>query len=844
MGIMNLNTATQVLALPTFWKAWANTVGVLLLVLAGGISAAAQGEATVVVDRNPVVAGQAFRITFEFKGANVQFNSPPKIEGLRYVSGPSTSSSTQILNGSMTSKRGYTYSAVASQPGTVQIPAFSFKTNNGRLRSKPIELKVAKQGNQASQAPAQFEAVIESDKKKAHLGEPVRVQYRIYNRMDAVDVRNYSFPELSGVWKENVEGEDPRWENTIVDGRRVQVATVRTDILYPTRTGKLEISGFNVEAQMRVSFFNTRPLNANARSVSVEVLPLPAPIPESSLGTFRNLTATWKADNQAEPKANEAIKLTLEFKGNGNLGLIGAPEIQWPKDLEVFDPEIQDRIITDLQGQRGRRTLTYLVIPRAEGAYDIALPPLSYYDYALDRFVTINAPSIALEVSGSAQSEGPAFGFNSKTDVTILTRDMRFIRTETELKPRSHPFFGGPLHMALLGLPPIGLLIGWALRRRKDKEGQNPTLLRKRQSKAALKKALNQAKKGGSSFDELGQAAHEFLQGQLNISRSDAGMEAYRTALSGQDMALQGEWLSLIQTLDQGRFAPGAPDVAAVANRLEAAAQSLESERGLGTKTVGLAPLALLLLSLNAVPITCWSAPDALAAQDAFAAGNAAYLEGEFDAAVAAYSEAAEMWSSFELEYNLGVAHYKSGRIGPSILHFERAKRIRPSDDDLHANLLLARSAVVDRIEEMPEIALAPLWRELTSAHRLATWTVGSLALWFFTFILLYGRMTSSDLALRRGLAIAAPVLGILALFMGFMGRQTDLMSKSKDGAVIMKPRIEVLSSPSTSSEASKLFVLHEGTVVQILRTEGLWHQVRLANGNTGWVEEEALTSI
>ena len=112
------------------------------------------------------------------------------------------------------------------------------------------------------------------------------------------------------------------------------------------------------------------------------------------------------------------------------------------------------------------------------------------------------------------------------------------------------------------------------------------------------------------------------------------------------------------------------------------------------------------------------------------------------------------------------------------------------------------------------------------------------------TFLLLYVRMASQDMAIRRGLAIVTPILGILALLLGFLGRETDLKSKSNDGAVIMSPRIEVLSSPSNSSEASKLFVIHEGTVIQILRTEGLWHQVRLANGNTGWVESEALTPI
>jgi tetratricopeptide (TPR) repeat protein len=843
MGIVNLNKALQVPRHSSPWITWRNAIGAMIMMLASSTMVLAQAEATVLVDRNPAEAGKAFRITFEFKGVNVQFKTPPKIQGLRYLSGPSTSSSTQIINGAMTSKRSYTYSALVTQPGTLSIPAFSFNTSEGRLRSKAIDLKVVKQGSKAGQSAAQFEAVIETDKKKVHLGEPVRVQYRIYNRLDAVDVRNYSFPELSGVWKENVEGEDPRWENTIVDGKRIQVATVRTDILYPTRTGKLDISGFNVEAQMRVSFFNTRPLSSDARPVSIEVLPLPTPTPASSLGTFRKLTATWKADGQVKPKANEAINLTLEFKGNGNLGLIGAPEIIWPKDLEVFDPEIQDRITKDFQGQRGRRTLTYLVIPRAEGTYEIDLPELSYYDHGLDRFVTLTPPPVTLDVTGSEQAEGPAFGFNSKTDVTILTRDMRFIRTETELKPRSHPFFGGPFHMALLGLPPLGFLIGWGMRRRKNNEVSNPALMRKRQSKAQLKAALNGAKKGGGSFDDLGQAAHEFLQGQLGIPRSDAGMDKYRDRLSGFGEELQNEWFYLIQTLDQGRFAPGAPNVADVATRLEAAAKALESERTPSSSSGTPASVALLLI-LAAIPGWCWAAPDALAAQTAFNAGNAAYLEGDFDAAVASYSEAAELWTSFELEYNLGVAHYKSGRIGPSILHFERAKRIQPSDDDLHANLLLARSSVVDRIEEMPEIALAPLWRELTSAHRLFTWTVSSLALWMLTFLLLYVRMAAQDMAMRRGLAIVTPILGLLALLLGFLGRETDLKSKSNDGAVIMSPRIEVLSSPSNSSEASKLFVIHEGTVIQILRTEGLWHQVRLANGNTGWVENEALTPI
>ena len=109
--------------------------------------------------------------------------------------------------------------------------------------------------------------------------------------------------------------------------------------------------------------------------------------------------------------------------------------------------------------------------------------------------------------------------------------------------------------------------------------------------------------------------------------------------------------------------------------------------------------------------------------------------------AIEAYTSVLDRWTSFELEYNLGGAHYKAGNIGPCILHYERARRMRPNDDDLNANLLLAQSAVTDRIEGMPEIGMASLWRELISQERLAGWTAASLFLWILGFILLGVRM-------------------------------------------------------------------------------------------------------
>ena len=117
---------------------------IALFMVACSLSLFAQGSASVTVDRNPVVAGTPFRITFQFKDARVDFSSPPSIEGLRFLSGPSTSNSTQIINGAMSSSRSYTYSAVVAKEGVLRIPALRFPSGREMLTTSPISLRVLK----------------------------------------------------------------------------------------------------------------------------------------------------------------------------------------------------------------------------------------------------------------------------------------------------------------------------------------------------------------------------------------------------------------------------------------------------------------------------------------------------------------------------------------------------------------------------------------------------------------------------------------------------------------------------------------------------------------------------
>ena len=82
------------------------------------------------------------------------------------------------------------------------------------------------------------------------------------------------------------------------------------------------------------------------------------------------------------------------------------------------------------------------------------------------------------------------------------------------------------------------------------------------------------------------------------------------------------------------------------------------------------------------------------------AAAARSYDEGDYQAAAGAYrqllEEADEGIDRAALQYNLGNAEYRAGRLGYAMLHWERSLALRPDDPDARANLALAH-ALLDR---------------------------------------------------------------------------------------------------------------------------------------------------
>ncbi len=242
--------------------------------------------------------------------------------------------------------------------------------------------------------------------------------------------------------------------------------------------------------------------------------------------------------------------------------------------------------------------------------------------------------------------------------------------------------------------------------------------------------------------------------------------------------------------------------------------------------------------------LVAWS-PGPLAAQEAFFdEGNRRYQEGDYAGAVELYGRILESGvESGELHYNLGNAWFRLGELGPAILHYERARRIMPRDDDLGANLELARSLTVDQVTPLPGFRVSRVarwWVDLLSRPALlAVVTLAWLTAMTALIVAVAGRGDSLLVWSRRTAAAA----GMVTLVFGLSLAARELELGRPDEAVIMADEAAVHSAPSDDS-ALLIFTVHEGTKVRVERRSDEWVEIVLEDGKVGWVRSGQLTLI
>lgn len=225
-------------------------------------------------------------------------------------------------------------------------------------------------------------------------------------------------------------------------------------------------------------------------------------------------------------------------------------------------------------------------------------------------------------------------------------------------------------------------------------------------------------------------------------------------------------------------------------------------------------------------------------AENAFNRGAALFAKGDYAAAIEAYGSGA--LANPALEYNRGLAYLKLGRLGKAVVHFERALRLDPADEDARYNLELIQAMKQDRLPAAPQGGAMAVVEELYHALPLDTMTVTAVVLWLVAWalgaalILARGGRRALSLALAGAAAAAALWIALTA---------ARIYEYERGGrAVAVAQTVEALAAPSPGAKVS--FTFHEGTVTLIRQVEGNFALVMAPNGLSGWVDRAAIEEI
>lgn len=221
-----------------------------------------------------------------------------------------------------------------------------------------------------------------------------------------------------------------------------------------------------------------------------------------------------------------------------------------------------------------------------------------------------------------------------------------------------------------------------------------------------------------------------------------------------------------------------------------------------------------------------------------------AYQENKYAEAIKMYENIlATQGESAVVYYNLGNSYFKEQNMAKAVLNYERALLLNPGDADIRFNLDMARSKTVDQITPATEVFIVTWINSLTNMQSERGWAKIGIVSFICLLVGLALYIFSKRLFVRKIGFIGAVVLLVVTVCANLFARQQKNELMDRTGAIVMSPTVTVKSTPDKSG--TELFVLHEGTKVFVEDNSMKgWKEIRLEDGNKGWIPTEAIEII
>ena len=556
-----------------------------------------------------VAVGQQFRVEYTANARANGINVDMEGHGFEVLYGPSnsTSSSTSIVNGQVTSevKTIFSYVLLAEKEGTFTLPAASCKADGQTLTSNALTVKVlpadtepaASQSSgggsqQASNAQAgtakfnknDYHLVLDLSKTSVYEGEALVATLKLYWRNTQMgNPTDVKLPDFEGFTVQDMDNSTAQATLEHYQGANYQMYPLAKWLLFPSRSGEITIPASSLKANVQIvttrrsgGFFDWPmeytqnvevPLQSAPRKVSVKALP-------GKPANYMNAVGDYKVSAELtanKVKTNDAVIYRLTIEGTGNLKYTREPEPEFPSDFEVFDPKVDLDARATAAGLQGKKVIEYTIIPRHAGTFNIPAIEFGYFDIKSGQFKTLTTQSFQLEVEkgaddGSQGNVAVDFTGANQERIKVLGNDIRYLHQvdADDLDKDEEPFYGSLMYWLLYIIPFIAALIAAIAGRRQIKLNADIAGKRTRKAGKLAEKRLRAANTALKANDEgnFYEAIHKAMLGyvgdKLRIQLSDLNIDNIQQTLSEHRVsdATIATVKDVLETCQFARYAP------------------------------------------------------------------------------------------------------------------------------------------------------------------------------------------------------------------------------------------------------------------------------------------------
>ena len=557
-------------------------IAILLFFITGFVTAQVKFE--VKVSKNKLGINERLRVDFEMNKDGDNFN-PPNFANFDVVGGPNQSVSHSWVNGKKTYSKTYSYFLSPKKRGTFTIEQATIEIDGQVYKTSPVRINVTaavdkpKDPNDPNYiASENIHLVAEVSNTYPYINQAITVVYKLYvsPNTGVSNWREIDNPRYNDFWSQNIDIKGLKVENGTYKGEDYRYVVLRKTVLYPQKTGKLNIEPLSLDITVDVptnrrDIFGGRIMkqvnkrvSAGNRTINVRPLPdfgKPANF-TGAVGNFEFKVTTSKN----ELNATESLQAKVVVSGNGNLKLFNLPKLTVPSSLEVYEPERSDKIRTTIRGMQGERVESYTIVPQYQGKYPIPSISFSYFDPRTETYKTLNSDEIVIDVLegpiSNTISTNTAMGVD-KQQVVSSNNNFAFIKTKTRLLPieRNYFFksklFWGSLIVPLLAIPFVIVFSRKKALRDADVEGN-----RIRTADKLARKYLGEAKrslgKKETFYVALEKALHNYLKAKLRIETSDLSKDKISDILQKRKVSEStiSDFLEILKSCELARYTP------------------------------------------------------------------------------------------------------------------------------------------------------------------------------------------------------------------------------------------------------------------------------------------------